>query len=172
MKTYLTFLLIAIFLSACKSPAYLPAPADFKNHVQGHFLKLKLWKGQRSTLVGEIIEVRPDAITLLPVNREEKMITIPEEEVWQADIILSLTSDNPGGMNLWAILLNLTSISHGIIGFISLPVNLVFSIPIVQDAYKGTYRIAYPERISWEEMNKFARFPQGIPEYIDLERIE
>jgi hypothetical protein len=40
------------------------------------------------------------------------------------------------------------------------------------DAAKGVYRVNYPKNVNWEDMSKFARFPQGIPDAVDVKSIK
>ena len=54
----------------------------------------------------------------------------------------------------------------------SLPINLMITIPIGISAAHDTYKMNYPKNVSWNQMSKFARFPQGIPDHIDLDQIE
>ena len=99
------------------------------------------------------------------------MITVFKDSIGSAEIIVSTTSDDPGKISTWAALINLSSIGHGFGGIITLPINLAITIPIANDAAKGTYRVKYPAAIGWKEMSKFARFPQGIPQSINPKSI-
>lgn len=66
----------------------------------------------------------------------------------------------------------ITSIGHGFWGVITLPINISTAASMNSSSNSSAYRMKYPDNISWNEMSKFARFPQGIPENIDLNLIE
>lgn len=171
MKTGLYYLIILLCGIACKSPQYLPKPMEFKNNTKGLILELEV--SRDSTLTAEIIEVGPEHMTVLPVNQTSLgVINIEKNKISKADIIISLTSDDPGKITKWSSLVNILSIGHGYFAVFSLPLNLATSISLSQDAAKGTYRTKYPENVPWEELHKFARFPQGIPKTLDTRMIE
>lgn len=166
MKNNALFLIVLFFCGACSSPYYLSKPAEFKYQVKGLTFEANLDEGL--ILFGEIIELDSESITILPIGPQRKeMTTISKTQIKSAEIIVSSTSDNSQKIGTWAGLTNIESIGHGIVGIVTLPINLAVTIPIAIDASKGTYRIKYPENISWDEMTKFARFPQGIPENIN-----
>lgn len=158
-------------MGACSSPKYLSKPVDFKYRLKGLVFKVQF--EDYSKLLGEIIEVDSESITVLPVDPPGfEIITISKNQIKSAEIIVSSTSDDPKGISTWAGLINLGSIGHGIYAVATLPINLLVTIPIANDAASGTYRIKCPGDISWSEINKFARFPQGIPKNIDPKDIE
>lgn len=157
MKKLIFFIVTMICFSACKSPKYLATPENFKYETKGLILSYEVSKD--STMLAEIIEVGKNTITLLPVNSPSpKLIEVKKNNIPEAEIIISLTSNNPKAISTWAGLLNIP---------FPTPVHLLINIPIMNDAAKGTYRTKYPQNVSWAELYKFARFPQGIPESID-----
>lgn len=157
MKKLIFFLIAILYFSGCKSPQYLATPANFKNETKGLILSYEVSKG--SYMLAEIIEVNDNTISLLPVNiPNPKLIEVEKDNIREAEIIISLTSNNPKAISTWAGLLNIP---------FPTPLHLLVNIPIMNDAAKGTYRTKYPQNVSWNELYKFARFPQGIPESID-----
>ncbi|RED50569.1 hypothetical protein [Seonamhaeicola aphaedonensis] len=92
------------------------------------------------------------------------MISIDRNAIEEAEIMISLSVDNPKKIDTWASLLNATSIGHGFWGVITLPVNIGVSAGINS---KNVYWMKYPEHIKWDQLHKYARFPQGIPKAID-----
>ncbi|MDX1544408.1 MAG: hypothetical protein R3214_10720 [Christiangramia sp.] len=166
MKTGLYYLIILLCGIACKSPQYLPKPMELKNYTKGLILEMEVSKD--STLIAEIIEVGPEHMMLLPVNQTSPgVIHIERNKIPKADIIISLTSDDPGKISKWSGLVSILSIGHGYIAIFSLPINIAAAVSLSQDAAKGTYRTNYPENVPWEQLHKFARFPQGIPKTLD-----
>ena len=164
---YNAIILILSFLAACNSPRYLAKPSQFKNHIKGMAIEIKKGRGQDFYLKGEIIEVTAEDLKVLPYVNASKVRVIPRATLKMADIIVATTSDNPTGISTWAALINLAVIGHGWFAGLTLPINVISTSIIGSTAAKSTYRIKYPEGISWEELHKFARFPQGLPEHID-----
>lgn len=169
-KNISTFIGILLILS-CSSPKHLPKPKDFKYHVKG--LHMELVTNNDVTILGEIIEAKSDSVKILPLQINKRSITtISKNDIKKADVIISLTSDDPKKISTWGGLLNITSIGHGFFGLFTLPINLLATSSMSNSAAKGNYRMKYPNDVSWEMLKKFARFPQGIPSHIKLEDIQ
>lgn len=166
-RTGLALLLLICY--GCSSPQYLSKPEEFKDHVKGLTMKCNL-KG-RPDILGEIIEVNDQEIILLSLKSDRKIYTISKSKLHRSEILVAGTSNNPKGISLWAGLINLLSISHGVLAMVSLPVNLIVTISVGSDAAYSTYSIYYPHHIGWDDMRKFARFPQGLPDHIPKEQI-
>ena len=164
MKKYSVLLCVFIVLNSCSSASYLTKPKDFKYQIKGLFIETTL--KDESITIGEIIEVDSVDIKILSFYQEIGIQTITKDKIQSAEVIIALTSDNPEKISTWAGLLNVLSIGHGYFGLLTLPINLAITIPMANDAVKGTYRVKYPDNIAWDEMSKFARFPQGIPQNI------
>ncbi|GAA4934995.1 hypothetical protein GCM10023314_04200 [Algibacter agarivorans] len=162
MKKLLIIVTSITFMWSCSTPKYLSAPKDFKNHVNGLYLEYKLKKSQ-SRVIGEIIEVENNYVKLLQVDNKE-IITISQNDIKQAQVLVSLSANNQKALNNWAGLLNLASLGHGYFMVFTVPINLVSSASIHA---RGVYRMKIPDDVDWHELHKFARFPQGIPESID-----
>ncbi len=169
MKNYLLFLCVLFLFAACKTPTYLSTPKDFKDQVTGLHFTCSL--DGKTEIVGEIIAVDSSTIKLLPINGDGLM-TISKDEIEKGDIIVALTSDNPQKIKTWSTIVSLMPIGHGVFGVVTLPITLAATIPMSYNAAKGVYRVNYPDNVYWEDMSKFARFPQGIPESIDPKRIK
>lgn len=169
MKQTIVILCLGLFLGSCSSPSYLAKPKDFKYRVKGLFIKIQSKENKRVYATGEIIEVLPNTIKILPLKKP--LITIRKDEISKAEIIVALTSDHPKEISAWAALINLAAAGHGIYALASVPINAIASISISENAAHSTYRVKYPGVIAWEEINKFARFPQGIPPKVNEDLI-
>ncbi len=169
MKGSIKILMVSIvFIQGCSSPKYLSTPKDFQNNVKGLYFKCQ-YENKYSKITGEIIEVSDNHIKLLPIQNATHMITIDKNAIDKAEIMVSLSVDNPDKINTWASLMNLTSIGHGFWGVFTLPVNVSVTAGINS---KNVYWMKYPEHVTWDQLHKFARFPQGIPKTIDETRIK
>ena len=170
MKKYSIFFGLLFLLGACKSPKYLSTPSEFKNHVKG--LYFECYTKNEYEVLGEIIEVTPSEIKILLLDSIGVMKTFTKDEIEDADIIISLTSDQPKDISTLAALTNLATLGHGLFMILTVPINLITTTTIANSAAKSTYRVKYPKDIAWQEMSKFARFPQGIPECVDSTKIK
>ena len=175
MRYFILFLIPLFLLGACSSPNYLSTPEDFKYQVEG--LTLKALLKSEDVILGEIIEVDSETITILRINQKsyeksKKIQIVSKKEIVHADVIIAGTSNNPKAISTRAGIINAAPLAHGYFAIITVPLNLAITLPIANNAAKASYRVNYPENISWDKMTKFARFPQGIPENIDPRDIE
>ncbi|GAA3560767.1 hypothetical protein [Snuella lapsa] len=171
IKKRLHIILSALILVlSCGTPKTLISPKNFKFDVKGLFVKCKLL--DNSFIKGELIEVTPETIRVLTNEKEENIKTFKKENINNVEIFVSSIYDNPKIINRWSTLMPVTSVGHGFFGIFSLPVNIGVAISMNSTSQSSSYRMKYPDNISWNEMSKFARFPQGIPNNIDMNQIE
>ena len=165
MKKYLFILCCIGLWSGCGAPKHLLRPRQLKDHTKGLLIEITI-KKQSEKMKGELIAISPDHLTFL-LLKTKSVTNIPQKNIENLEVVVSLSSNSPNVISLVAIILNLTPLSHGIYMSISIPVNLIGGSMVANNASKASYRIKYPEQVSWEELAKFARFPQGIPKGID-----
>lgn len=166
MKNLIVVVVVLTFISACKTPEYLPKPEGYKQYVKGSFFNVNMSNGEK--YLGEIIAVDEKKISLLSLDDE--IIFVSKTEIESAKILVSMTSEKPKAIVTAASLINLTSIGHGYYGVITLPINILATTGLAVDV-ATPYSIEYPEFIAWDQIYKFARFPQGVPQGIKLNRI-
>ncbi len=170
MKQLLILVTFSMTLGACKSPHYLPKPMSFQYHTKGLFIECVL--NLAPNVTGEIIAVNSSYIDLLPLNAEDGVISVEKRSIKSARIRVALTSNNPEMFKIWAGTIFLSSIGHGGFAIFSIPINLAVALPVANNAAKSSFDVFYPKEISWEELSKFARFPQGIPETVNRQSIQ
>lgn len=159
-----------LILVACSTPKYVDSPKDFKYNIHGLYANFKL--NDRPSIIGEIIEVQPDIIRILPLSSNMGITTFSKDLIKSAEILVALSYDNPKKIYSWSGLMGLTSIAHGFWGVFTLPINVTTAISMNNSTYQGAYKIKYPDKILWKDMSKFARFPQGIPKNINVSLIK
>ncbi|GAA4945425.1 hypothetical protein GCM10023314_18240 [Algibacter agarivorans] len=164
MKNYIILLCTASFLLACSSPKHVTTPQNLKYKVNGFYAKADV-NGSHKDVSGEIIEVSKNEIKLL---QEGTLQPLQKDMIQSCVISVSLTVNNPKKINTWASLVNIASLGHGVFGIISLPINLGVTASITNSKYD----LKYPDNISWDEIYKFARFPQGIPNDLDTKKLQ
>lgn len=168
MKQNIALLIgLVLFFSSCKTNTYLPKPAKFGNYPKGMRLEVNLNKGQK--IAGELIAVENTDLYLMVMEKD--ILTFNFMDISKAQIQLAMTANDSGRLTAGPFIPLLT-ISHGWFMFLTLPLNLAIVIPTVASQRSGFYSIDYPRAITWEELGKFARFPQGIPEGMNLEEFK
>jgi hypothetical protein len=109
---------------------------------------------------GELIALSPDRVFVLT---DVGLLELPKTTISQA----KLTAYDSGAVALgvWTFLGTLSTISHGVFLIISAPVWVIggSAITAVQ-SHKPV--ISYPKN-SWEAFQRYARFPQGLPQGLE-----
>ena len=164
MKKYIILLCTAAFLTACSSPKYATTPQNLKYKVNGFYANVDV-KNTFKNVTGEIIEVGVSEIKLL---HEGTLQSFQKDQVKSSEILVSLTVNDPKKINTWASLVNLGPLGHGVFGIITIPIN----VAVTNSITKSRYVLIYPDNITWEELHKFARFPQGIPKNLDTKKLQ
>jgi len=158
---------------SCSTYRKIPEPKEFPVSVNGMFCKVEHLK--KMVAEGEIIVVDSDTIHVLSypdmeygtdnIHTELPLITsVSRSDLDSIYVYIASTTNDPQGVITWALLMPLLSFSHGWWAAISLPVNVIMSGSVIASATGTYYGFTYPGDISWADMKKFARFPQGWPE--------
>lgn len=155
--------IILIITASCSSPKHVLTPNELKKDTKGLYSKIT-FKTSTNRVNGEIIEVSDKHITLLT---KDGILSFKKENIKESIILVSLTVNNPRRINSWASLINLLSLGHGYWAVFSLPPTIAITSGITSEKYI----MNYPKNVKWEELHKFARFPQGIPEQIEKQSI-
>ncbi|MBK3518646.1 hypothetical protein [Carboxylicivirga marina] len=128
---------------------------------------------ERRYVEGEIICIDDSTMTLMTLNNKKNTIVlIKKHHVKDGLIYVALSSNNANSISMWSSANMLLPLSHGAYGVITLPLNIIVGAGISYDTALSPYSIMYPSDISWNQMNKFARFPGGLPEGVKIEDIK
>ncbi len=153
-KPCLMFLL-AILISSCSLPKYLPTSESIDLNVYGSFIQVRNKKGRN--IKGELIAA--DSIKIVVLKEKENLCSIvPITDIRSFRLIYAKPKNYKGA---WAMLLFVPM--HGWFSPITLPINLIVIASVNTNPYKYTNK-----KIPFEMLNMFARFPQGIPPGIEL----
>ena len=163
MKNKFYLFIILVIITSCSSPKHVLTPNELKKNTKGLYSKITL-KSTTNGVNGELIEVTDKQITLLT---KDGILSFKKENIKESIILVSLTVNNPRRINSWASLINLLSLGHGYWAVFSLPPTIAITNGITSEKYI----MNYPENVKWEQLHKFARFPQGIPKEIDRQSI-
>lgn len=166
MKTKFTLfgvLFLAIFYG-CSSSKYLPAPEQIDVNQFGSLIKVVANDGQK--IRGELLAI--DSVNLIVLKKDtglQKSSVIPLINVKR----FTLRYARPKHYG-WTIPVSLVAtIAHGWYLSITAPVSLIVTVSVTAAGEKA---YTYNNKMSFNELKMFARFPQGIPANIDLARIK
>ena len=170
MKTKITIIiLLAIIISSCKSPAYLPSSDMIDVNQNGSYIEVIRKTAsniEASAFVnGELIAIDNNNLIVLS-QRSKKCITVPMDDIKRFE--LQYAKPKRYG---WTIpVYTFASFVHGLVGIFTIPVNLIVTMAVTASGenafiYKG-------KNMTYDQLKMFARFPQGIPSNIDIESIK
>lgn len=172
-RTIIIIGLIGILAGGCatvKTPrGYLPKAKEFEYEVFGGWMAL-IYHEKDSTRFaatgGELIAVHNDSVYLLGFD---SLIIIPADNVERG--VLVLFKKETGKYALWSSIGLISSVSNGVFAIGTAPLWLIMGIiTTVSESQAKNFRL-YPQR-SWVEIRKFSRFPQGIPEGLNLNQLK
>jgi len=142
---------------------WLPPVMSAANDPYGAWIKVICSEAMWHTRAGEFIAVGEDSIYIL---RADTLHAIPLERVTRARLAFFDPGMNAGG---WSAAGAVSTLSHGLALVISLPFWLAGGIPIA-NLHTGEARAEFPD-LSWPELHRYARFPQGPPPNIHRLRL-
>ncbi len=181
-KTIIIFLITAIVIlfGNCSSIKYLPSEDNPGDSPYGAFIRLRI--KTLNYVEGELIAVDSANIYLLRqfsfifAEDYQKLDTIPLQTV-HSYRLRYINASNTAGLFLGGIGLPLIPFSvpgnsgfmpfHGFFAVITVPVNIITIARMQNDLF--TYN---DRQLPISKLYKYARFPQGIPENVDIEAIE
>lgn len=145
----------------------LPKPSELKEFTKGMWMDCDITDG--SKVAGEIIVIDDKQVLLLTKYNITR--TVRKDVIKKALIEFSLTTDHPEKLKS-ANAIPVLTLSHGWFMIFTLPINLAVVIPTVSTHRSGSYAAEYPAKIKWDELSKFARFPQGVPQGLDYTQLQ
>ena len=144
---------------------WLPKPTEAQAVAYGGWIELTYAESEDRHTDGELIAVSAESVWVLSGNQG---LVIPTATVKKGK--LTAYAAQKGPLALWTVLGTLSTISNGWF--------LIFTAPmwIVGGSLSVGSESRAPERkspqLSWEELAPYARFPQGMPEGIDLSTLK
>lgn len=159
-KSLLIFFLV-ITLSGC-APKYLPSYDKIDVNPYGSYIRVVV--SLSTVFTGELISIDSEKMVVLE-EWTKQCITIKVADVKRFS--LRYAKQERYG---WAIpVFTLATISHGFFLVLTAPVNLIVAISTTA---AGKRAFKYNKKdMDLNKLRMFARFPQGIPENIDLASI-
>ena len=164
---------ISLLFSSCLVNKTVPLTKDIDKWPYGAQVAIKYSANTKITrhsegmyLKGELIAVGNDSAYILTYP-PSAIVAIGKKELNTMIVAFSLTSDAPGKYGGWTALLCLSTLAHGYFLIFTLPINLIVGANIAVSAAQSTFAVLYPDGVSWDDLKKFSRFPQGIPEGVN-----
>lgn len=165
MRNYFTNLLILfIFVSllSCTTAKFIPKNNDVHQTTFGSYIDIRTIENKK--IRGEIIAVDEDQITVLDMKFE--IVEVNKSKIKKYQIIV-LENNR---YILPSVLLQALTLSHGFFSLLTFPITGV-NILIINITAINAFKFNSKE-IPYENLFLFARFPQGIPEEIELDQIK
>jgi hypothetical protein len=155
-------LLLCALVAACASnPAprsALPTAAQAARGGKGAWVVVQYKDGAR--LAGELIACSDGQVFIF---NPPALVGVPEEQIVEGLVVTQRTAE--WSLVAWGIVGTLSTISHGILAIISGPIWIGTTIAsAAYESRQGLYR--YPAE-SWQDLRRWARFPQGLPRGVD-----
>lgn len=160
--------LLIVFLTGCASSiapkGWLPNPEEVQIQAFGAWITVEHGSEAETKISnGELIAVQERNVYLLTTDGME---AISIDMVQNAMLALYKEKSRVG---LWALVGTLSTLSHGYGLILSAPAWIITGLASASAESKSGL-LKYPDS-SWEEIKKYARFPQGIPKGINLESL-
>ncbi|MFZ0452123.1 MAG: hypothetical protein WCE54_13510 [Ignavibacteriaceae bacterium] len=117
----------------------------------------------------ETIKVKGEYITSDTVNvyiLDDSLFIIPKIKI--TDAILEIDDKNTSQYSGWTTLGTISTLSHGLLLVFTFPTWLATGIIASSgESFRDRYSESDPANEYWDQIIKFARFPQGLPENIN-----
>lgn len=161
---------LGLILAACAGTiapnSWLETPSVTQHEAYGAWVRLETGTADMTHTEGELIAATSDSIFILD--------TLGFLNGFSAQgvsrVHLQAFDSRHGLVAFWTVLGTLSTISHGVVLIISAPVWII-SGSIAAGAQSQTpHEFAVPAK--WIALEKYARFPQGLPSGIDRSRLK
>jgi hypothetical protein len=161
--------LIAAWISSCMATpgpkGWLPSPKEALSDTFGAWMIVEYSsEAGNKTAEGEFIALEKYQIYLLTGYGLETISTINVQHVTLA------VYKEERIARTWTLLGFLSTASHGYYAAASAPLWLL--IGIYNASAESTSGITDSDVVDWDEIQKYARFPQGIPQGVDLRQLK
>ena len=179
IKSQILFIALVIFacFSCVPRPAYAPEYSIMPTDPYGSSIIVRHKNPSKNKLIrteGELIAIENDTLIILTnesknrsKSHERKYKIIKIDKINLRSYILHYAKINGGRAYMFsAALVPL----HGYYMVLTLPVNLF--IFLITDSSESNYYSLAGKKIHFDQLYKFARFPQGIPEGLDLTELQ
>ena len=155
--------LLAIIISSCTSPRYLPSSDKIDINQNGSCINII--PKTTANIDGELIAIDSNKIVVLS-EATNKCMTVQINDVKR----FTLRYAEPKHYGWTIPVYTLATIGHGALLILTAPINFIVTILVTAS---GENAFQYSDKnMTYDKLKMFARFPQGIPPNIDLASIK
>ncbi len=162
----LLFISILVF-GSCRYAPYLPKANQVGTNVYGS--QITVDPKNRIQIRGELLAIKDSSLFVkksVGSIKQPEIIRIPINEI----LNFRLRYIKPQNYSWTIPVFSLFTASHGMFLVFTFPINLLTTVIV---ATSSDASFVYTKKdISFKDLNMFARFPQGIPEGIDLAKLK
>jgi hypothetical protein len=160
--------LLALMAASCAAPvSYLPEHEMVGEERWGAFIEVMILDG--GSYAGELIAVgEADLIIREEMAGLSSCLAVPLARVRRYTVRYANGPDYGGLVPLYT----LGTLTHGLWLIFSAPVNFLATTIIAVEASYAYELDSRKDRLSFEELKMFARFPQGLPPGVSPEMIQ
>jgi hypothetical protein len=145
---------------------WLPRPVEAHTAAYGGWIELAYQEsGRKSSMDGELIAVSADSVWVL---NDTQGLVIPTAAVTAGK--LTAYEAQTGSLTLWTVGGTLATISNGALLLLTAPMWIIGGSFATGNESRAAQRKTPP--LSWVELTPFARFPQGMPDGIELNALQ
>jgi hypothetical protein len=160
---------VAVLDAGCASssaPAgWLPKPAAAQSTAYGGWIELTYGQPTEQRAAGELIAVSAESVWVLS---QTQALVISTSAVRAGK--LTAYEAQKGGFTTWTVLGALSTISNGAFLIFTAPMWMIGgSLAVAGESRAPQRKIS---SVSWGGLAAFARFPQGMPEGIEMSTLE
>jgi hypothetical protein len=155
--------LLAIIISSCTSPRYLPSADKIDVNEYGSYIKIN--QDTKSHIEGELIAIDSNKIVVLS-GMKQICVSVPVKDVRRFILQYAKHKDYSYTIPIYS----LATLAHGYWLILTAPVNLIVTTSVT---VSGASVFKYSDKnMTYDKLKMFARFPQGIPQNIDIATIK
>lgn len=163
--------LIALAAACAGNPAprgwLAPAP-DAASDPYGAWVRVELASAEKEApLGGELIAIALDSVFVLTPDAE--FHAIARADVTRARV--AYYDSQYGQLAAWTMLGSVATLSHGWFLVFSFPIWAIGGSATTGGQSRAPLADVRENRGSWDEVAKYARFPQGLPTELDRKRL-
>lgn len=156
-------LMLVLVLSSCAPPRYLDKVKE--SHLSQYGGYITLFNNDGIKMTGELIAVSAEKMVLYSLEVGE-CYEVPTSSVRRYEIIFAAPEKYGWAIPTSAAL----TLSHGFFAILTMPINLLTTTIVSISANQST-RLTHND-LTLNELKMYARFPQGIPEGVELDEIK
>lgn len=156
---YICLFILAAGLSACAVPkrfSTLPRPG----HPGESPFGARIDWGNYRYRSGELLAVSDSTLWVL---RADSVVQFSRHSMPDMTVYIMRTNEKYKTVGWLAAGSMAPTLGHGYYLLVSGPATLLVGAILSNQSVNGTYSLRYPEEVGWDDLYRYARYPQGFP---------